>query len=132
MSTCIRDPAAFATAYARGTEHPDIRTALETPPTKGQRPDPVEFPISEILGPEGHLYCEGYRLAGEDEVAARQQRDAWLGKARAGDLASIPPPLVVPVDFRDGSIEFRFKVNAARTGHEISTMFPKPPDRKVE
>jgi hypothetical protein len=35
----------------------------------------------------------------------------------------------VPVDFRGGTIEFRFKVNAARTAYEIATMFPDPPRR---
>jgi hypothetical protein len=40
--------------------------------------------------------------------------------------------MLVPVDFSGGVIQFRFKVNAAKTGHEVATMFPEPPDRKPE
>ena len=51
VSTAIRDPAAFAVAFASGTEHPDVRRALETPFSKGLKPDPVTLPISDLLGP---------------------------------------------------------------------------------
>jgi hypothetical protein len=129
MSTAIRDPTAFATAFARGTEHPDVRRALETPLGKGRKPSSVSLPITDLLGPDGPRHCEGYRLAGDDSFAARRDRRSWLRETRAGEPPSLPPPLLVPVDFRGGTIEFRFKVNAARTGYEIATMFPDPPRR---
>jgi hypothetical protein len=58
---------------------------------------------------------------------ARSERRTWLRETRAGDQPSVPQPLIVPVDFRGGTIEFRFKVNAERSGYEIATMFPNPP-----
>jgi hypothetical protein len=133
MSTCIRDPTAFAVAYTRGTEHPEVRTALETPLSTDHRsPQRVLIPISNLLGPDGHRYCEGYRLAGNDMDSARSQRQTWLRETRAGGQPSVPPPLIVPVDFRGGAIEFRFKVNMARSGYEVATMFPQPPNRKSD
>jgi hypothetical protein len=133
LSTCIRDPIAFATAYTRGIEHPDVRTALETPYTPGKpKPNDVALPITHLLGPDGHRYCEGYRLAGDDMDIARQERRTWLKETRAGDRPSVAPPFVVPVDFRGGTVQFRFNVNVTRSGYEIATMFPNPPDRKPD
>jgi hypothetical protein len=132
ISAAIRDPTAFAVGFARGIEHPDIRRALETAPGKGLKPASVSLPISDLLGPDGYRYCEGYRLAGDDMEVARGDRRTWLQETREGQLPSVPPPLLVPVDFRNGVIEFRFKVNAAKTGYEVVTMFPDPPDRKPE
>jgi hypothetical protein len=133
ISAAIRDPTAFAEAFARGTEHPDIRQALEIPLGKGHKPpQPVGVPIANLLGPDGHRCCEGYRLAGDDGDAARQDRRTWLQETRAGERPSVPPPLIVPVDFRGGTIQFRFKVNAAKTNYEVATMFPDPPHQKPE
>lgn len=133
MSTAIRDDTAFATAFARGTEHPDVRRALETPVGKDHEPPAqVGVPITDLLGPDGHRYCEGYRLAGEDSFAARRDRRTWLHETQEGDPPSVPPPLIVPVDLRGGTIEFRFKVNEAESGYEVATMFPEPPRRKPE
>jgi hypothetical protein len=36
---------------------------------------------------------------------ARRDRRTWLREMGAGDLPSVPPPLIVPVDFRDGRIQ---------------------------
>jgi hypothetical protein len=132
MSTAIRDRTAFAEAFARGTEHPNVRQVLGAPPVGGRRPPSVSVAIADLLGPDGHQYCEGYRLAGGDDYAARRDRQTWLRETRAGERPSVPPPLLVPVDFHGGVIQFRFKVNAARTGYEIATMFPEPPDPKPE
>jgi hypothetical protein len=136
MSTCIRDPAAFAVAFARGSEHPDVRKALETPLGKSPRPPvPVAVPITDLLGPDGHQWCEGYRLAGDDPKQAAQNRQTWLRENRAGQPFSVPPPLIVPIDFQGGSIMFAFKIDKVRSGYEIATMFPNPlnqqPDRQV-
>lgn len=130
VSAAIRDPVAFAVAFARGTDHPDVRRALETAPGKGRKPPSVSLPITDLLGPDGPRYCEGYRLAGDDSSAARSDRRTWLRETRAGERPSVPPPLIVPVDFRGGTIEFRFKVNTARTEYEIATMYPDPPRRE--
>jgi hypothetical protein len=133
MSTAIRNPTAFAEAFARGTEHPDVRRALETPlDDDHDTPTSVSLPITDLLGPDGHRHCEGYQLAGNDMDAARQDRRTWLRETRAGDPPSVPPPLIAPVDFRGGNIEFRFGANMARSGYEIVTMFPDPLDRKPE
>jgi hypothetical protein len=127
MSTAIRDPTAFATAFARGTTHPDVRRALGTPLGKDyEPPEQVSLPITDLLGPDGHRYCEGYRLAGDDLKLAASNRKSWLQETRAGVRPSVPPPLLVPIDFRGGTIEFRFKVNAAKSRYEVLTMFPEP------
>ena len=124
-SSAIRDPTAFAAGFARGVEHPDVRSAIETPRVPGQQPPrPVVVPIADLLGPDGHRYCEGYRLVGDDADIARRDRRTWLRETGAGELPSVPPPLIVPLDFRGGDIEFRFKVNKAGSGYEIATMFP--------
>jgi len=128
-STAIRDPIAFATALARGVEHPDVRTVLDTPrPWEEPRPSIVSVPITDLLGPDGYRYCEGYQLAGDDPREAVRDRGTWLRETRAGDTTSVPPPLIVPVDFRDGNIQYAFKMNAANE-YEIVSMYPAPPDR---
>jgi hypothetical protein len=133
MSTCIRDPVAFAVAYSRGVEHPDVRKGLEARYVpKEAPPDNVGIPIVDLLGPDGHTYCEGFRLAGDDTDVARSERRTWLRETRAGDRPSVPQPFIVPVDFQGGTIEFKFKVNTARSGYEIATMFPDPPNRKSD
>jgi hypothetical protein len=133
ISAAIRDPTAFAEAFARGTNHPDVRRALEAPLGKGHKPpQPVGVPITDLLGPDGHRYCEGYRLAGDDDSVARQDRQTWLEETREGERPSVSPPLTAPVDFRDGTIQFRFRPNAAKTSYEVNTMFPDPPRQKPE
>lgn len=128
MSTAIRDPAAFAVALARGVEHPSIRTVLDTPqPWEEPRPAIVSVPIADLLGPDGHRYCEGYQLAGDDPKQAVHDRGTWRKEMRAGDTTSVPPPLIVPVDFRGRNIQYAFKMNAA-SEYEIVSMYPAPPD----
>jgi hypothetical protein len=129
ISGAIRDPTAFAVIFTRGTEHPDVQQALETPlDDDHDSPSPVSLPIADLLGPDGHKYCEGYKLAGDDMNAARNARKIWLQETRAGEQSSALPPLIVPVDFRGGNIEFRFKANAAKSGYEVATLFPDPLD----
>jgi hypothetical protein len=127
MSSAIRDPTAFAEAFARGTEHPDVRQALDTPLGKDyEPPEQVGVPVTDLLGPNGHEYCEGYRLAGDELKQAASDRKTWLRETQAGERSSVPPPLLVPIDFRGGTIEFRFKVNTTKSGYEVLTMFPEP------
>lgn len=128
MSTAIRDPKAFAEAFTRATNHPDVRRALDTLVGKDyEPPEQVGVPITDLLGPDGHRYCEGFRLAGDDLKQTTSNRKTWLLETHRGDHPSVPPPLLVPIDFRGGTIEFRFKVNAAKSGYEVLTMFPEPP-----
>jgi hypothetical protein len=133
ISAAIRNPTAFAEAFAHGTEHPDVRQALETPLGKGRPPpEPVGVPIIDLLGPDGHRHCEGYRLTGNDDYVARQDRKTWLEETSAGERPSVSLLLIAPVDFRGGTIQFRFKPNAAKKNYEISTMFPDPPRQPPE
>jgi hypothetical protein len=129
MSSAIRNPTAFAAALARGVEHPRVRAVLDTPQSwEEPKPSIVSVPIDELLGPAGHRYCEGYRLVGDNPKQAVSDRRTWLQETRAGDTPSVPPPLIVPVDFRGGNIQYAFKVNVAGR-YEILSMFPAPPDR---
>jgi hypothetical protein len=126
MSTAIRDPSAFAIAFARGTAHPDVRRALNTAPGKDyEPPGEIGVPITDLLGPDGHKYCEGFRLVGDERIA-RHERRTWIREMSAGDHPSVPSPLIAPVDFQGGTIQFRFKVNSTTTGYEVVTMFPEP------
>ncbi len=67
MATRIADPDAFATAFARGVDHPKVREALNLPFDPVRSRDQVMIPIAELLGPEGHEYCTGWRLEPTDE-----------------------------------------------------------------
>jgi hypothetical protein len=128
VSSAIRDPAVFSLAFARAIEHPEVRRALETPlDEEHASPRPVGIPIADLLGREGHRHCEGYQLIGDNWKQAVQDRKTWLKETQEGKTPSVPPPLLEPVDFRDGTIEFRFKPNEVRTGYEVNTMFPDPP-----
>jgi hypothetical protein len=49
-STRITDPDAFATAFARGVEHPKVREALEMPFDPVKMPRDVALPIADLLG----------------------------------------------------------------------------------
>lgn len=125
MSTAIRDPSAFAVAFARGVEHPAVRAVLDQRPQPGERkPDAVRAPITSILGADGHTFCEGFRLAGDNPKQAASERGAWLRDTRAGKPSAVPPPLVVPVDFRGGFIEYPFRVAGDR--YQVASMYPVP------
>ena len=61
-STRITDPDAFATAFARGVEHPKVREALDMAFDPRRMPRDVTVPIADLLGPDGHRYCTGWQL----------------------------------------------------------------------
>lgn len=124
-ATRIHDATTFATAFARAVEIPAVRAALETP-VGGEAPDEIAVPTAELLGDDGHLYCSGYQLAGDDPKQAVKDRKAWLNGERHDDLAE-PQTESIPT-FQGGEIEFRFRLNRAGSGYEISTMFPQPPE----
>ena len=124
----IRERDAFAVAMARAIEHPEVRAVLDRPYQKGQSVLPAVVPIADLLGPEGHRSCSGYRLLGNSPSDAADERKAWQA-SRAGGLvpAGIAPPRAVQIgDFEGGFIEVWFKRNQTKTGYELSTMFPAP------
>jgi hypothetical protein len=132
VATAIQDPVAFATAVARGIEHPDVQNALRTPYANGVHPDKVRIPIEDLLGVDGHKYCSGYVLerVGGSLSAAQDCRSAWVDAKSDPDRESdVPPPRCAPVaDFVGATIEFFFRATRAKDGYEISTTYVEPPD----
>lgn len=130
IATRIADPEAFAIAFARGVKRPQVREALATPFDPGKRPDPVTVPIADLLGPNGHRHCTGWRLQPVDGSmgAARANRAAWLKAKVEGREPSIPEPQAIPVaTFKDGVITFVFKHNHAERRYEVATLVADPP-----
>jgi hypothetical protein len=132
-ATRITDPDAFATAFARGVEHPRVREALDMRFDPGEKPIAVTVPIADLMGPEGHHCCTGWRLEPVDGSmkAAQRNRDAWLEARAAGRASDVPEPQVRPVPtFEGGEIVFLFQRNHAMQRYEIATMFPRPTQRQ--
>lgn len=132
VATRITDPHALATCFARGVEHPEVRAVLDRPYDLADQPArPVEIPLSDLLGADGHKYCDGYRL---DPVNgsmddASQQRKAWVDAIRHGDQPDVPEPTasrMSPDDFRDAVVVFGFRPDNTKTSWEISTMHVDP------
>lgn len=62
--------------------------------------------------------------------AARDCRDAWAEAHATGREPDVPKPTMEPITtFEGGTIEFFFRPNRDRTGYEVNTMYPEPPDR---
>lgn len=134
IASRIADPDAFATAFARGTEHPDVRTALSTPYDRRSRPDPVRVPIVDLLGSDGHKVCTGWQLepvAGSIDDA-RDNRRAWRAAIADGRQPDVPEPRARPVPtFEGGNIAFIISHNRQRTGYEITTLLAQPPSHNL-
>jgi hypothetical protein len=131
IATRIGDPEAFATAFARAIEHPDTRQALQMPFDPDKRPDPVEIPLANLLGPDGHRYCSGYRLVdiGGSTPAAMDCREAWVDAYRAGRDPEVPTPRVAPIEsFEGGTVRLVFRPDHAATRYEVLTMYAEPHD----
>jgi hypothetical protein len=123
-ATRITDPEAFATAFARGVEHPEVRAALDSPVPV---PRPVTLPISEVLGEDGHKFCSGWKLepVNGSMLEAVANRDAWIAGNR-----DVPEPRTRPVEtFEGGTVTYVFRPGAAG-GHEVITMYVNPPDEQ--
>lgn len=128
-STRITDADAFATAFARGVEHPKVREALNMPFDPVKLPRRVTVPIADLLGPDGHRYCTGWRLEPVDGSmnTARATRDAWLAARAKGREPDVPEPQARPVTtFEGGEIAFLFEWNHAEKKYAVATMFPRP------
>jgi hypothetical protein len=130
LATRITDPDAFATAFARGTEHPDVCAALSTSYDQAKRPDPVKVPIADLLGKDGHKFCTGWQLepvAGSMDTA-RGNRRAWRAAVADQREPDVPKPQARPVPtFEGGMIVFIIGHNKARDGYEIVTFTVQPP-----
>jgi hypothetical protein len=131
LATRITDPDAFATAFARGVEHPEVRAALTMPYDQDRRPDPVRVPIADLLGKDGHKLCTGWQLepvAGSMDAAISNRR-AWRTALAEERQPDVPQPMARPVPtFEGGTIIFVTGHNKERDGYEIATMYPQPPD----
>lgn len=133
VATRIIDPGAFAVAFARGIEHPEVRAALEAPFDPDAKPRPVQVPIEELLGPDGYRYCTGWRLDSVDGSmnAARRSRDAWLAAPADRRVSDVREPTARPVEtFEGGAAVFAFGHNSGGDGYEVLTMYPRPPDHE--
>jgi hypothetical protein len=122
LATRITDPAVFAAAVARATEHPEVRAALDS---TGPFSVPVRLPISDVLGEDGHKFCAGWQLepVNGSMIEAVANRTAWV----QGDR-SVPEPKTRPVGtFEGGTLTFTFRPSAVG-GHEINTILVNPPD----
>jgi hypothetical protein len=136
--TSIDDPAAFAAAFARGVEHPDVRATLGQlrEPYENPPPESVEVPIDELLGEAGHQHCAGYRLLPIDGNmrAAELNRREWA-KATPEERQHMTRPQTEPIpaeEFQGGTILFGFRKTDDHSHWEIATMFPTPRDRNEQ
>ena len=131
LATRITDPGAFATAFARGAEHGEVRAALSTPYDRDRRPDPVRVPIADLLGNDGHKHCTGWQLepvAGSMDAAIKNRR-AWQAALAEGRQADVPGPVARPTPtFEGGEMLFLIGHNKTRDGYEIVNMYPQPRD----
>lgn len=128
-ATRIVDPDAFAAAFVTGVEHPKVRAALEAKFDPDDKPAPVQLPIGELLGPDGHRYCTGWRLEPVDGslAAARKSREAWMTTPAEKRTSDISEPIARPVEtFLGGVAVFVFGHNSRGDGYEVVTMYPRP------
>ncbi|HEY6739294.1 MAG TPA: hypothetical protein VI076_10635, partial [Actinopolymorphaceae bacterium] len=126
-ATAIRDPLAFAAAFARGIEHPKVRALLDDQ-VPNRKPKSVDIPIEELLGPDGHRDCVGYRLVPIEGNTrkAEKYRDAWAKSVAKGIDPGGPPPQVEPIEsFEGGTIRFVLTPAAGPGDRETLTMYPE-------
>jgi hypothetical protein len=131
-ATAIQSPYAFATVFARGIEHHDVQSALQTPFDRDVRPSKVSVPIEDLLGADGYQYCSGYRLEPVNGSlrAAQDCRAAWVtAQPDPYREPDVPPPRFNTVErFEGASVKFFFGPNHAEDGYEIATMYVEPND----
>jgi len=124
IASRIIDPEIFATAFACGVKHPDVRAALDS---NGSRPEPVILPISDVLGDDGYKFCSGWQLepVNGSMEEARAVRRVWAAGNQSG-----PEPQARPVEtFEGGTVTFAFRRSAVG-GYEVSTMLVTAADEQ--
>lgn len=133
LATRITSPEAYATAFALGSMDREVRDALNSRYDTSSCPDPVEIPISALLGKDGHKLCAGWMLTPMEEGGsmddARQNRKEWR-KAMAENRTPVTPePAVQRVPtFEGGSVIFALGHNKNHDGYEIVSMYAQPRD----
>jgi hypothetical protein len=129
LATRITDPDAFATAFARGVEHPGVQSALSKPHDQDSRPGLIWVPIVDLLGKNGHKLCTGWQLEpvlGSMD-AAKDNRRAWRTALAEGHQPDVQEPMARPVPtFEGGTMIFVLDHNKARDGYGVVNMFPEP------
>src|SRR3984885_1084161 len=126
-ATRIVDPDAFATAFARGVQHPDVLEALGKS-IAGKKPSEVAIPVADLLGPDGYRYCTGWELETGDYSVdkAMGRRSDWI-KGTPG----VPEPRAAPVtSFSGGDVLFAFARNDTEKRYEVVTMYARPAQPK--
>jgi hypothetical protein len=134
LATRITDPDAFATAFARGAEHSEVRATLSAPYDRDRRPEPVRVPIAELLGKDGHELCTGWQLepVSGSMDAAIENRMKWRKALAEGRQPDVPEPMARPIPtFEGGMMIFVMGHNKARDRYEITSMYPQPRDDDV-
>lgn len=130
-ATAIHDPAAFATLFARGVDHPDVQEALQASFDPGRQPPPVSVPIEDLLGVGGSRYCSGYELEpiGGSLAAARECRAAWVeARTTPGRDPDVPDPVCKLVTSFEGAMaKYAFQRNFSNGRYEVATMYVDPP-----
>jgi hypothetical protein len=127
--TRITDPDAFATAFVRGVEDPEVRELLDTQYDPASRPDRVALPIADLLGPGGYRFCTGWQLmpVRGSMRAARAGRDDWIAARSQGHDRDVPEPEARPVPtFQGGDFVFAFERNDAQRRYGVVSLFPQP------
>lgn len=134
-ATAVTDLDAFVTLFARAVEHPLVGQALNTPFDPESRPDSVSIPLRDLLGPDGHLYCAGFRLEPVDGSLQRawDERSVWVDDNRnPGREPTVAEPRSTPVaSFQLATVILHFQANRERNGYEIATMFVEPGSREA-
>lgn len=132
IATRVTDPAAYATAFKRGSEHPGVQAAVNGEYSPDVYPREVSLPIASLIGQDGHRFCTGWMLKpgdGESMKDAEDRRLEWRGAVREGREPDGPGPAVQPVPtFEGGTMVFRIAARKDGNGYAIASMFPHPPE----
>ncbi|MFG1907161.1 hypothetical protein [Kribbella sp. NPDC048928] len=125
-STRVHDATALAAVYVMAAEHPKVRAVLDGPFDENVQPRDLVVPIRDLLGPDGHEFCSGFRL--KDWPEAKSVRKEWLQAKRTGsDLSGLREPEVERIPtFEGGDIKIVFKRNVEAKRYGIYTLFPRP------
>lgn len=130
MATRVTDPGAAATAFKRGSEHPDVQTAVNGDYPPDTYPRQVSLPIASLIGENGHEFCTGWILRpgeGESMDDAKDRRQEWHKAVRKGREPDGSGPDVQPIPtFEGGTMQFRVAPRKDGMGYEIASMTPAP------